>query len=103
MNIGPIVREFRKKKLYTQKDLSEKCNITRAYLSLIENNKAEINMTTLKRISEALGVPASVILLFSMNESDILADDRECAAKLTEHVKDLIKPLTSKMLLLNRR
>jgi XRE family transcriptional regulator, regulator of sulfur utilization len=71
MNIGTTITSLRKSKSITQGDLAKDSNITQAYLSQIENNKKEPNLSTLKDISTSLGVPLPVIFFMSLEQSDV--------------------------------
>ena len=55
----------------TQGDLARMCRIKQAYISQIENNKKEPNLSTIKSISMALGTPLPVIFLLSLEKIDV--------------------------------
>ncbi|MFN8458416.1 MAG: XRE family transcriptional regulator [Anaerolineae bacterium] len=61
--IGQHIRELRKRKNLTLKRLGEQVGLSDSYLSQIENGYVDLNVTNLKAISEALGVP--VITFFT--------------------------------------
>jgi transcriptional regulator with XRE-family HTH domain len=71
MDLGHTITKLRKDSNITQEDLAQKCNITQAYLSQIENNKKEPNLSTLKDISTALSVPLPVIFFLSLENEDV--------------------------------
>ena len=71
MDIGKTITHLRKSKEITQDDLAKKCNITQAYLSQIEKNKKEPNMSTVKDIALALGVPLAVLFFMALESSDV--------------------------------
>jgi len=50
-----------------QKELSEKLEISRSYLSEIESGKKNINIDLLKKYSIIFDIPSSSLLLFSEN------------------------------------
>jgi transcriptional regulator with XRE-family HTH domain len=58
MQIGGSIQLQRIKKGLTQPRLAALSGIAQANLSNIENGKKDLNLTTLKKISYALGVPA---------------------------------------------
>ena len=76
MDLGQTITRLRKERNITQEDLTKKCNITQAYLSQIENNKKEPNLSTLKDISLALAVPLPVIFFLSLENEDVPEDKR---------------------------
>jgi transcriptional regulator with XRE-family HTH domain len=62
MEIGKKIREIRRRVGISQEDLSEKAEINRTYLSQIENGKSSPTEKKIKKIAEALGVPASELM-----------------------------------------
>lgn len=50
--VGEMVREERKKKHLTQKELAEKSGTKRTYISRIENGRSDIQLNTLHKIIE---------------------------------------------------
>ncbi len=50
--LGAIILEARLEKGLTQKQLAEKCGITKSYISRIENNIKEVRISTLQKIVE---------------------------------------------------
>jgi transcriptional regulator with XRE-family HTH domain len=59
MSIGTRIIQIRNQKNMTQRQLSDRCGIAGSYLSRIENRRLEAGPKTLRKISEALGVPLS--------------------------------------------
>jgi XRE family transcriptional regulator, regulator of sulfur utilization len=70
MNIGRAIRELRKQKGLSQKQLSSKAKMTQAALSQIENGKRP-GIDTLKKISQALSIPESLIYVQSIEKEDV--------------------------------
>lgn len=64
-------------KRITQEDLAKKCNITQAYLSQIEKNRKEPNLSTVKDISSSLGVPLAVLFFMALDSNDVPEGKRE--------------------------
>ena len=57
-----MLREIRKKRGLTQKELAEKVKVTQAYISMLENRKAFPSMKLLKRLARVLEVSPEEIL-----------------------------------------
>ena len=51
--VGKLIRETRKAKGFTQKELGEKIGVTEATLSRFENGNQNLTLETLQRLSEA--------------------------------------------------
>ena len=57
MHVGDRIREARKRKSLTQKELGEILGVTQATAQQYESGKRKPKIETLKRIAKALGVP----------------------------------------------
>ena len=71
MNLGLTIKNVRKQKGFKQNKFAELCNITQSYLSQIENNAKDPNLSILKIISEKLETPLPVLFFLSMENSDV--------------------------------
>jgi SOS-response transcriptional repressor LexA len=61
-HIGQMIKELRLRRGWTLRRLAQEVNKTPAYLSIIENKKAHVNMPLLGDIARALGVGLSYFL-----------------------------------------
>jgi transcriptional regulator with XRE-family HTH domain len=61
LEIGPRIREERKRRAWTLEDLAGRLHISIAALSDIENEKTVLNVERLVDISDALGVPVDAL------------------------------------------
>jgi transcriptional regulator with XRE-family HTH domain len=60
--IGDNVKRVRTLRALTQVELAEKAGITQSTVVLIERNKSEPHMSTIRKLAEALGVdPAELV------------------------------------------
>ncbi|MCH1959698.1 helix-turn-helix domain-containing protein [Romboutsia hominis] len=57
-----IIKDLRKEKNLSQKDLGNLLNVSGAYIQQVENNKTTPSLHTLNKIADALGVHVSTIL-----------------------------------------
>jgi transcriptional regulator with XRE-family HTH domain len=62
MNLGTVVRDYRKKKNLTLKKVAAKAGISEGFLSQVENNVNSPSVETLMKICGAIGVNAGDIL-----------------------------------------
>lgn len=95
MNIGFVIKDIRKKKSITQNKFAESCNISQTYLSQIENNLKEPNISTLKIIAENLNIPLPVMFFLALDETDIPEGKKEAYNLLSPSVKAMINTFFS--------
>jgi len=62
MNIGTLIRRYRKEKKMTLRVVAERASISEGFLSQVENDVNSPSVDTLIRISNALGVNAGDLL-----------------------------------------
>ena len=91
MKLGTTIKELRVMSGLKQFELAEKCNISPTYLSQIESNIKEPNMSTLKEISNCLNVPLPILFYLSIDDNDISSNKREAFKIIDQPVKSLIK------------
>lgn len=73
MNIGSLVRKYRKEKKLTLKVVAESASISEGFLSQVENNVNSPSVDTLMRICNALDIDAGNLLTqVSSKEKSIL-------------------------------
>lgn len=77
MDIGKTITHLRKSKEITQEELAKKCDISQAYLSQIEKNKKEPNLSKIKEIALALNVPLPVLFFMALENSDVPENKQE--------------------------
>ncbi|MDZ4659157.1 MAG: helix-turn-helix transcriptional regulator [Bythopirellula sp.] len=59
---GDILKKARLKAGMTQEQLAFEADVDRTFLSRLENNRMSPTLETLFRLSDALGVPASLLI-----------------------------------------
>ena len=67
MEIGVKIRELRLKNQLTQEELADRCDLTKGYISQLENDANSPSISTLKDILDCLGCSLT----------DFFADERE--------------------------
>ena len=88
MDIGTSIKELRKKKKITQKELAEMCNISTNSICSIEKGITFPSKNIISRICKALNIPESYLLLFSLREDDIPDDKKIIYRTLCEPLKE---------------
>lgn len=95
--IGERLKEARIKKGYTQEQLSEKIDVSVAFLSRVERGDTKINLTRLNELCELLGVSQGYILDGSSSTStNYLNNDfhnllKNCPPEKTKLIYDISK------------
>ena len=91
MNLGNSIKEYRIKKGYKQNELADKCDMTQAYLSKIENNQKEPALSILKTIASVLEVPLPVLFFMSLTLDDINPKKQEAFKIIEPSIKGMIQ------------
>jgi len=80
INVGPIIRKYRKSLGWSQKYLAEESGLSREYVNMLEHGKRTTSLDTLQKIASAFGKDASDLLAAMGEEKEKL----ELAVLLTE-------------------
>ena len=96
MNIGTQIQKIRRKNNISQGQLAKDCGITQTYLSLIEHNKKDPNISLLKVITAKLNIPLSLLLLMSLDKEDIPEDKSEFFNEIAHEISPIIISLLLK-------
>jgi transcriptional regulator with XRE-family HTH domain len=89
MNIGEAIREIRKAKGISQKQLAEEACISANALSSIERDEAWPTKTTISLICDALDIPVSCLLFASITEEDVPSERRAVFQALRKPIIEL--------------
>lgn len=90
MNIGSAIKIIRKQKKISQKELSEKCNISINALCQIELNNSFPQKTTIHKICDVMNIPPSYLLFFSITDEDIPEEKRFVFNTLSKTIQELL-------------
>ena len=71
MNIGDSIKQFRKKRGLSQKDLAKMVGISPNALCSIEKNYSFPSRNTVKAICKALDISAALLLFASITDEDV--------------------------------
>lgn len=83
--IGEKIRDSRKEKGMTIKELADKALVTTGYISQIERNQCDPSLSVLRRISDILELPLAA--LFSVEATDevtVISKDKRTIIKFPE-------------------
>jgi transcriptional regulator with XRE-family HTH domain len=95
MDLGATIKNLRKQRGRTQIEFALKCGITQTYLSQIECNQKEPNLSVLKSIGNEMNVPLPIIFFLSMTEDDIHPNKRAAFDIVNPSVKSLVNEFFS--------
>ena len=90
MDLGLAIKSIRKQKGLKQNQFAELCEITPSYLSQIENNNKEPNLSILKIISNNLGTPLPILFFLSLDNDDINPEKEEAFKMIAPSIKSLV-------------
>jgi len=90
MDLGSVIKDIRKQKKQTQEEFALSCGITQTYLSQIEGNLKEPNLSTLKEISDKLNLPLPILFFLSMTEDDVQPNKRKAFKIVSPSIKSLV-------------
>ncbi|MDN3665048.1 MULTISPECIES: helix-turn-helix domain-containing protein [Flavobacteriaceae] len=90
MDLGLAIKSIRKQKGLKQNQFAELCEITPSYLSQIENNNKEPNLSILKIISNNLGTPLPILFFLSLDNDDINPEKKEAFKMIAPSIKSLV-------------
>ena len=93
MNLGSTIKEIRLKKGFKQNSFAKMCDITQAYLSKIESNNKEPNVSVLKTIASQLEIPLPVLFFLAIDSDDVDPRKKEAFQLIDGMVKSIINNL----------
>jgi transcriptional regulator with XRE-family HTH domain len=91
MDIGNTIKKIRIEKGFKQNEFAEKCGLTQAYLSKIENNQKEPTLNVLKTIANALETPLPILFFHSLDMEDIDPKKRDAFQIIFPSIKGMIE------------
>jgi transcriptional regulator with XRE-family HTH domain len=91
MNIGKAIKLCRVQRNLTQKELAERADISKSYLSLIERGKRDPTFSTVEDIATALNVPTSILVFLAADGEELELVNADLAEKLSHTALRLIR------------
>jgi XRE family transcriptional regulator, regulator of sulfur utilization len=90
MNLGKTITLIRKQKGLKQRQFAILCDITQGYLSQLENNLRDPNLSTLKVISDKLETHLPILFFLSIDNKDIKPEKAEAFKIIEPSLKSLV-------------
>lgn len=91
MDLGSAIKTIRAQKRISQIDLAEMVGISQTYLSQVEGNIKEPNISTLRTIAEKLEVPLPILFFLSLDSNDVKTEKLNAYNHLAPSIKSMIK------------
>jgi transcriptional regulator with XRE-family HTH domain len=91
MNIGETLKKLRKRRGLSQQEVSEKSNISRTYISLIEKGECNPSIELLESIGKVLCIPFPIISFMSFDINSIPENRRETYRNLEPAINNMIE------------
>lgn len=93
MNVGQAIRLCRIKRGASQGAVARQASCSISYLSMLENNKRDLTLSTLSRLAQALQIPVGLLFFLALEQEDLGPIDEKTAGKLIQSVlASLAKP-----------
>lgn len=83
MELGRAIKLCREQKSITRTELAEKAKLSISYISLLENNQRDPNLSKVGLIADALGIPLTVLFFLAADKSKFESISPELAEKLS--------------------
>lgn len=93
MKLGKAIRAVRRRRNLQQQEVADTVGITPGYLSQIESDKREPNLSTLKSISEALNVPLPFLFWIALEVEDIPSQKQDLFVNILPIMNTLLDTL----------
>ena len=68
----------------TQVELARQAKMSVSYLSLIEKNKRDVSVSTLRELAAGLGVPVGILFFLAADRNELSGIDEDLSAKLAQ-------------------
>jgi transcriptional regulator with XRE-family HTH domain len=93
MDLGKTIKSIRQAKGIKQNTFAKLCDISQTYLSQIESNQKEPNISTLRSICKNLKISLPILFFLALDENDIPKNKRQAFAILSPTIKTLVNEL----------
>ena len=91
ITIGKTVRLLRRTTDMSSGELALAANISKPFLSLLERGDRQPSLLVLRRIAEALHVPAETLIMLAMSDSTTLSSSDPHARGLAETINKMVE------------
>lgn len=82
MNFGAAIKTCREAKGLSRAKLAELCDLSPSYITLLEQNKRDPNLSVANRIAESLDIPSSILMFLAADKDSFESIDKDVAEKM---------------------
>jgi len=100
MNIGRAIKLCRTQRGLSQTALAREAKCSTAYLSMLENNKRDPTISTLRDLAQSLGVPIAILFFLGAEGSDMDGLDNHLQGELARNALHMLNQASSGQTLL---
>lgn len=93
MSLGAVIKQLRKEKNISQKQLAINAAVSNTHLCQIEKGNYIPSLQLLSRIAESLSIPATILVFMATDETDIKPDKLDLYKQLRPVIDGLIKQI----------
>ncbi len=79
----------------SQSELADRAEVSVSYISLLERNKRDPNLSAVQKIANALNVPFSILMFLAADRNELNDINPELAEKLSYTALKLIEASTN--------
>ncbi len=97
MELGSKIKSMRMQLLLTQEELANRCELTKSYISLLENNKTSPSIQTLTHILEVLGTTLSDFFYEESNQKIVFTEEEHYEKEFEGYTQDWLVPTSQKL------
>ncbi len=97
MDTGNKIKAMRVKLQLTQEELANRCELTKSYISLLENNKTSPSIQTLTHILEVLGTTLSDFFYEDKIEKIVFTEEEHYEKEFDGYTQDWLVPTSQKL------
>ena len=91
MKLGAAIEKCRLYKGLTKSKLAQEAGISVSYLTLITNGTREPSLSSLEKLSSALGIPVSLLIFLGSDDEELTSISGELRDELKRITGELIK------------
>ncbi|MEZ4774838.1 MAG: helix-turn-helix transcriptional regulator [Bacteroidia bacterium] len=98
MQLGQTIESLRKKRGLNQIEMAKCIGISQTYLSQVENNRKDPNLSVLKKIASCLETPLPIIFFLSLEKEDVPENKKAAFDVLFPAIDSMVKEFFTRQL-----